>query len=362
MVRDLTGALMKLGVTNKIVGLGDRHSSSVTFPEKVVLSTNEEALIPRLGVPSTAGFSRILLRAVWEADVVHIHEIWHFPQVLSALAARARGTPFVLTPHGELKPWPFRQLRILKAIAWHTYQRRILAAAQGLHVLTAEEKGSVSQMGITTRMRVIPNGVDIERIEQSLRAVTDSEKRGLDLQRPYILYVGRIAVGKGLNTLIDAFAAVSKLLPEYSLVIIGPDRSGLWESLKARAERLGIGGRVIYLGFIDEPMKFLFLANAALYVLPSISEGLSISLLEALACGTPVIASEGCNVPEIETSGAGRVVTPTETGLSRELLELLGDQRLIRSMGRNAKVLAKNQFSIDRMARDILDFYRELLR
>src|SRR5205823_6479525 len=143
-----------------------------------------------------------------------------------------------------------------------------------------------------------------------LATVPDLGRAYSGIAGPYILFVGRLAPEKGLSVLLEAFSLVHQDMKDVRLLMAGPDEFGLWGALQLQARELGISQSVSYLGTVSEPDKYRLFASARAFVLSSASEGLSVSLLEALACGTPAIISTGCNLPEVETEGAGRVVKP----------------------------------------------------
>src|SRR2546425_7760631 len=308
VVRDLTGELGRLGVDNVVVGLTVRGSFPVEFSRATKLVDCGTAAIAKLAVPASLGLMRKLMREIRSADLVHIHELWHEPHVLAALSSRSLERPYVITPHGELQPWPLGQHRFLKRFAWHLYERQILAKCAGIHAVTPLERDAIETLCPGIPVSVIPNGVDLDLIDSDLENVPSLNAVSDKVAEPYLLFVGRLAPEKGLHLLLEAFSILHNDMDEMSLVLAGPDENGLWETLEKRARELGIAQSVTYLGAVAEPGKYRLFAAARAFLLPSLSEGLSVSLLEALSCGTPAIISTGCNLPEVETEGAGRVV------------------------------------------------------
>lgn len=357
VLSDLTEALTAKGVDNSVVSLSDPRSEPRLFASGVRHVPCGNALVPRLGLPSSPRALGVLAREIKRTDVVHLHELWHGPEVASGILSRMAVQPYVVSPHGGLDPYSVRYYRRLKRLAWAAYQRRILDGASRVHALTVQEESDVLRAGVRAPVRVIPNGVNALAIEKVLRQGGD----GGGPQPPYIVYLGRIDPRKGLDALIDAFSAVVAARSDVSLVLAGPDLAGLWPTLRDRAQRAGLGEKVSYIGFIDGPAKYQLLARAEAFALPSVSEGMSLSLLEALACGAACVISNRCNLPEVQTQGAGRVVEPTPTAFSSALLEILGDDGLRSSMRRNAERLARETFSIGRMADEMIRLYREVL-
>src|SRR6266581_762709 len=300
VVRDLTRAMGRLGVESVVVALTSRGSPPVKLSGDIRLLECGTAAITKLAVPTSMNLIRELRREVESADLVHIHELWHFPHVMGALVSLTLNRPYVITPHGELQPWPMTRHKFLKKIAWHSYERQIFRSCSGVHALTPLEKDAVETMCPGISVSVIPNGIDLSLIDDGLRAMASVSEVFRGIAEPYLLFVGRLAPEKGVDLLLEAFSILRRDRQEMSLVIVGPDELGLWGTLKQRAKDLGISRSINYLGTVSEPDKYRLFASAQAFLLPSLSEGLSVSLLEALACGTPAIVSTGCNLP-VET-------------------------------------------------------------
>jgi len=361
VVRDLTGELGRLGVENVVVALSSRDSPPIKFSNNTTLVECGIAAIPKLAIPASMNLVQKLVREIGAADLVHIHELWHLPHLVGALISRVMDVPYIVSPHGELQPWPLTRHRLLKRIAWLSYEKQILADCLGIHTLTSLEKGAVTALCPGIPLVVIPNGLDVRQIDRDLEVVPSLRAVHGRLTQPYLLFVGRLAPEKGLDLLLDAFSIVHRARREMSLVLAGPDEFGLWGALKERARDLGIAQRVIYLGTVNEPNKYRLFASAHAFLLPSISEGLSVSLLEALACGTPAIITTACNLPEVETAGAGRVVEPIPELFARAVQDTLQDGTAREKMKANARQLVSSRFSIRSMATKMLVFYDEVL-
>ncbi len=360
-VANLTRGMARLGIESAIVTLDRKSSPNVEFADDVIVRSGGVAAISKMAIPADPKIVRILAEEVPKADVVHVHEIWHFPHVLAAVASHFARCRYILSPHGELEPLYAGAHVAAKLFLWHLYQRRILNGASMIHALTAREERNVKLAGVNPPIRVIPSGVDVEIVDQlaSKSRLTDGRAGGESV--PYILYLGRIDPKKNIDVLLEAFSIVAKAVPEIRLVIAGPDPYKFWRHLSGIAAKLGLGDRLQYLGFIDELIKFRLMTNAKLFVLPSMAEGLSIAALEAMACRTPVVASDTANLPEVETAHAGRVVSPTPQHLAGAILGILQDDALRESMRSNARSLVDRAFSSRSMAAEMAKLYRELM-
>ncbi len=290
-VRDLTSGLSRLGVDSVIVTLDQASTNSLAFATQIPVRRCSGVTIGKLGLPGDLDLAKALLDEIKTADVVHLHELWHVPQALGAVIARVCECPFVVTPHGELNEWALIQHRLLKRLGIRTYQRYVLKQASEIHALTESEAVSVRSIGLKPPVTIIPNGIDLNLVEEALTKVRSITEPFKNPPARYILYLARLARGKGLNVLLDAFAIVCHRRHDVSLVIAGPDSEDMLKATHEHVKRSGIEDRVVYLGVVEEPEKFRLIANADVYALPSISEGMSMSIVESLACGTPVVIS-----------------------------------------------------------------------
>lgn len=195
--------------------------------------------------------------------------------------------------------------------------RRAIARADAVMAVSeALRRALVAQLGAEpTRTHCVPNGVD----HHVFSPPADSDPGVEDPQRSHVLYVGRLVESKGLAELLDAHALLRNERPaELTLIGQGPMRA----ELEAQAHRLGIGDSVHLLGVMDPPAVAEHLRAADLLVLPSWSEGHPNVLLEAGACGVPVVATSVGGVMEIVDADSGVVVPPRDVPALVEGLRL----------------------------------------
>ena len=139
--------------------------------------------------------------------------------------------------------------------------------------------------------------------------------------RPFLLFISRIHVKKGIDLLVEAFAGVAARTPDWQLVIAGPDQSDLVPELKAQAARLGIGERVHFPGMISGDAKWGAFRSCEAMALTSHQENFGVVVAEAMACARPVLISDKVNIwHEVAADAAGLVEPDTSEG-SRRLLE-----------------------------------------
>ena len=208
----------------------------------------------------------------------------------------------------------------------------------------------------STRIRVVPNGVALERFAQ---LPPSSASVRLDMagrvDRPIVLTLARLDKHKGLSHLLKAAAQV----PDVSFVVAGqgPEQ----RALEAEAYALGVADRVSFIGFRRDTPALL--ANADLFVLPSLLEGLPLAVLEAMASGRPVIATAIGGTDEVVRHAVtGWCVPPADPdALAAAIRLLLCDSGLAKSLARAGQALVHEQFSAPRAARSVMAIYDELL-
>ncbi len=175
--------------------------------------------------------------------------------------------------------------------------------------------------------------------------------------RPFILFVGGAEPRKNHRVLFKAFAQCPSLLKECSLVVVG-DESVRDESLRFTAQALGISGNVQCPGSLSTSDLRVVYSHAAVMVYPSLYEGFGIPLLEAMACGTPIITGQETALPEVAGNAALYVNVQDPEQLGTMLEQLLNDSELMERLLNNGFKRVK-QFTWEKAARETLGVYQE---
>ncbi len=281
-------------------------------------------------------------------DIVHINDVFILPNLLIGFLAVLYKKPYVYSPHGVLDPVRIRKKFLLKKILYFLLARNVLGNAKTLIATSEVEKKVLNDLGFK-RVVAVYNGVSTKRF-----VPTKKYRRFKNNNKFTMLYVGKIHALKGLKELISALKNIKF---EYQLLIAGPDDGDL-ENLRNLISKYKLKD-IYFLGFVDDNEKTELYDLSDLFVHPSLSEGFSISILEALNYGLPVLITKACNFPDVEKYKAGIVVN--ENNLTNELekaISLADKQRnLLRDMGRNGAILLKKYYSIEEMARKITRIY-----
>lgn len=296
-------------------------------------------------------------------DIIHTHIPTPWSADWSCLAARAKGKPLVLTYHNDIIGRGFAG-----RVAWlynSTCLPLLLMSASRIIITQPNYLVESPHLSIfKNKVRVIPCGVDVERF--SPRASQTGSGDGSDDRSRTLFFLGSLDEFhryKGLDILLKALAIVRKEMPDVKLKVGGA--GGLLASYKDMAEGLGLAKNVEFLGFIpDEALPEQYHRCRA-FVLPSVSgeqEGFGMVLLEAMASAKPVISTDIVGVADdVKRYDAGRIVkTGDEKALAQAILDVLSDEGQAEEMGRRGRRLVEEKYTWKRVAREMLEIYREV--
>jgi glycosyltransferase involved in cell wall biosynthesis len=237
------------------------------------------------------------------------------------------------------------------------------AAARASIVVTVSE---ASKRRIVERLRVDPDRVTVthEAARPLFRQVEDEARtndvlRNRRLERPFVLALGSGDPRKNVAALLEVFAAVRTTVGTCTLVVV-TNYAPLESELAAFVRDLGVSPAVRFLtGVTDEELVTLYNA-AEVFVHPSLEEGFGLPLLEAMACGTPVVAFDNSSIPEVAGGAAMLVPTGSVEAMSRRIVEVLGDAGLRQRLAARGLERAA-QFSWERCARETIAAYMRAL-
>ena len=313
---------------------------------------------------STISADVSMASAAAAADVVHSHT-W-YANLAGHLASLLSGAPHVVTVHSlePLRPWKAEQLGGGYALSsW--CERTALESAAAIIAVSAGMREDVLGCYPTVpadRVRVIRNGIDTSEYAPD-PGTEVLERYGVDPGRPLVVFVGRITRQKGLPVLLRAAA---RLDPDTQLMLCAgqPDTSGLAAEVTALVQDLrDTRSGVIWLsGMLARPEVIQLLSHATAFVCPSLYEPLGIVNLEAMACGTAVVASRVGGIPEVVADGrTGLLVPPGDpVALADAVNVLVRDQALAAAMGRRGRERVVAEFDWAAIAAQTAGLYAEL--
>lgn len=239
---------------------------------------------------------------------------------------------------------------------------KFLQTVDAFIATTAEIEDGLKKDGFTAaKINRIPNFVDFSLFMPSSSDLKGKTRAVLGLRsNQLVTFSGRFIQRKGIDFLLKAWKDVIKDIPDAKLILLGD--GPLFSDMKSLAAELGISGSVDFRGHVHNIADFLQATD--IFVLPSLQEGMPNSLLEAMACGLPVVATRiGGVVDIVKDGGNGILIEPADTqGLADRIVRLLNDSEFARKIACNAFQTIKNSYSIDSIARRYIELYKQLLR
>lgn len=285
---------------------------------------------------------RALGASVASYDVVHIHSLYLFPQFAAYRQSVRRGIPYVVAPCGALDPYLRNRNRKLKAVTDLVWQRSMLDQAAAIHYKTDDEARLAADVLLPRVSFVAPNGIRMSDFEapfcsEHFRTAELGGRIG-----PIVLYMGRLSHKKGLDVLIQAFAALRGAIEGAHLVIAGPDDEDLIPSLRRLARSEGIESEITFVGMLNKRRRRQALAAAHIFALPSHTENFGNTVLEAMASGIPTVISDAVNIAtEVEAARAGVVRKPTVEDFAEAMTVLLSKPAEAAELARKGREFAR---------------------
>lgn len=344
------------GLRVEVFGMEDGYSAQ-DLPGWRPLSVR---VFPVTG-PAGFGYAQALSSSIEQsgADVVYSIGLWKYPSLASLRWSKRTGKPLLVAPHGMMDPWALRHSRLKKRLAAWLFQNAQLRQAACIRALCESELKSIRAYGLKNPVCVIPNGVDLPAPGNSAVTVAGALKAQ---GRKILLYLGRIHPKKGLVNLLRAWKGGVGSGERWILVIAGWDQGGHEGELKSLAADLGIEDSVLFAGPQYGEAKAEFYRNCDAFILPSFSEGLPMTILEAWSYAKPVLMTPECNLPEGLEAGAALCFDPAVEAIEEGLKQLTGmSDRAREEMGERSLELVKNRFMWSRVAQEMTAVYRWLL-
>jgi glycosyltransferase involved in cell wall biosynthesis len=320
-----------------------------------------------LNLSTPAGIQAAARRLIdqHQIDIVHCHELRTVENLRVTPVANRQGVPVVVSPHGTLPLTTGRQI-VKRGWDW-AFGKRLLPRFEGVIALTADEAADArtvwAAQGVAlhdNQIAIVPNGVHLDDYATLPPAEPFRTQWKLG-SGPVVLFLGRLHERKGLQLLIPAFAAALQqanvsAAQDSRLLIVGPD-AGMLAALRELAQAHDVADRIIFTGLLTGADKLAALAVADVFALPAVGEGFSMAVLEAMACGLPVILTPGCHFPEAAQAGAGLVVERAIEPLREALVTLLTGNARRASMGNRARALIAERYTWPQVAAQLEQVY-----
>lgn len=302
-------------------------------------------------------------------DVIHAHGALCQSSQIALVAAKYKKKPIIFTPHYH--PWNVFDKEKIRSIRKYFERMITVPVAQNCSMMIGvsdyekelflEKYPSIKP----DKIRIIPNGVDIDFIENSSSRHDVRKKYNIPEGKKYILFFGATTdLRKGVNRAIEMMKIVSKRNADAHLIIIGAhtDKSA---PIRNRIKKLGLTGKVTACGYVSDEEKVAFLKMAQVLVAPTIYEAFGITLAEAMYARVPVVATRCGGVPYVLKHGEhGYLVGSYRSthAFAKYTLRLLSDEKLRVKLGKAGRARVINKFQWSGISKKILGLYESLVR
>lgn len=319
----LCAALRDEGVNTELIALKEEADH---VPQHIELFVQTASGYPVLGrLKLSEPMRAAIVERSRAVSILHSHGLWLAPNVYVGQAAAALGKPLVVSPRGMVSREALRFSSLSKKLMWSALQGPAYSRAAAWHATSTEEAEDIRAFGVKAPIAIIPNGIDIPE-ERAAHPLGHAPRT--------LLFLSRIHPKKGLPVLLEAWARLEPLRPEWKLVIAGPDEGGHCAELAGQVRRLGVS-RVEFCGAVYGSDKDRLLKDADLFVLPTLSENFGIAVAEALAVGIPAIVTHGAPWSGLDVNRCGwwveQGVEPLVAGLT-EATALSPEERAVMGM------------------------------
>ena len=309
------------------------------------------------------GLARWLSTNVSRFDLVHIHALFSFSSYAAARAARKHKIPYIVRPLGVLNRWGMQNRRpLVKRLSLSLVELPILRHAAAIHYTSEAERNEAA--ALRPEISSFPSfilPIPVESPPEPVDAESFAKEFPSASGKKSILFLSRLDPKKGLEILIEAFAAISESEPDALLVLAGDGNPDYVQSLRTLADRLGAKAKILWPGHLGPKQKAAAFAAATLFVLPSYSENFGIAAAEALAAGVPTILSDQVALAgDFAKHDAALVVPPEKHHLEEALRRVLSDQTLRQNLQDKGRAIAAKLYSPEAVGAELAQQYRQI--
>jgi glycosyltransferase involved in cell wall biosynthesis len=307
--------------------------------------------------------ARALKGKIPDVDIVHIHSLYMFHTAVAAHYCENFQIPYVICPHGALDPFIYKRHRFRKKIVESFFQDRVIRRASGIHFITEEEKILAGKYIFWAPGFVVPLGLDID--EYSCKPPKwKLFSRFPELNgKKIILFLGRVNFKKGLDILVNAFVAVAREHGDVHLLIAGPDDSDYGKKVATWLKKENVYKKTTLAGMLQGEEKLEALFHSTVFVLPSYSENFGIAVVEAMACGLPVVISNKVNIwREVARASAGIVTDCDKDQFTQALKNILADPPCAQIMGERGRHLVQTQYNWNVVGENLEHAYQQVIK
>jgi glycosyltransferase involved in cell wall biosynthesis len=346
-----------LGINSEIWAIIDNIRSFSIYERDKYVAVN---CFPRVKIFKFS--NEIINRLVLEKDsidLIHFHLIWFYEKNIIASALKKLGIKFIITTHGT---YTTRHAYTGKRlIAKWLYEKRYLNLATEIHALSREEGAGLQKYGYKGRIFIVPNGIDIDELPAQRSSNYFDDKPYA--KRLKFIWIGVLRQDKNLASLIEAVSILpEKIKHELIFILIGPDYKDNAVKIRKLTEDLNCGDCFDHIGPLYDQKKYDALQSADVFILPSFSEGISLAMLDAMACGKPCVLTSGCGMNYYMNGDFGIRCEPYAQDISRGIIEIYNQKSNWNQMTLSAQAAVANIFNWKQIASTMIENYSRIIK
>ena len=304
-----------------------------------------------------------IINEINDNTILHTQSLWNYPPYCAYKISKKYGLPLVMSIRGNLYDWNLNKSKWKKDLSLNLFQMKMFKEASCLHATEINELKAIRKLGIKTPVALISNAIEIEEFEKLSSQEEAKKNLNLDKNKRYILFMSRIYSKKGLEYLINSFIDLENNFPQWEILIAGPiyDNS-YFEKINQNIKKSKIENKVHYFGMVNGKKRLDLFASSELFILPAHTENFGMVIGEAMACGLPVITTEGTPWEVLNKKNAGWWIKLDNKSITKALREAMLKNRIdLEKMGINGYKIIQEDFTWERVASQMKEVYSWLL-
>jgi len=324
-----------------------------------------EEQLPRFIMPSfSLKFNKRIKELSKYFDLIHLAGIFDF----YSIPVVSMDLKFIYSSHGTFMKEAYKMMKLKKMkkdFYMNIIGKKILKKANRIHLLTQEEREHFLEFypEFENKIRVVPNGLDLSQYEVSLSKSDLINKYPNLKDKKIILFLSRINWIKGLDILIPAFAKLYEENKNYHLLIVGKDDGDGYENkVRQWVDDYKLSYAVTFTGLLTGKDKLMAFYGSDIFVLPSYSENFGVAVVEAMACGIPIVVSDKVGISrEIKQYNAGTIVKTDIDDVYNGIKNVFQNLDKAKEMALNGKKMVHNLYDINKVADKMIKMYEEAI-
>lgn len=353
---ELTKAIKKQGIDIKVITTNANGKERLDTKTGVFHILENDLPVKYYKSLDSKGTSLTMLLnlkdEIKQADIVYLISIFSASTPFVLSICKKLNKPLIISPRGQLGEWCLNQGNPLKKL-WLSLFIKPVIGSLNWHLTSQDEERSVQALYPSAKTFVIPNGID-----SSILEIKEQRKKKLFYTKYFenvnenskiVISMGRLHKVKGFDILIEAIKIVQEQVEDVFLFVAGED-FGEKQNLLNFITSNHLSEKVFLIGHIAGEEKINFLRNADIFALPSYDENFGIVYAEALAAGTPIIASKNTPWQDVEKFNCGKWVENTQEKFAEAIIEIFNSDTV--KMGLNGRKYIEDNFSWDKIGKD----------